>query len=139
VLKLLFTAVVLIAIGFFAFQSASAPRSAIPTPVAVAAAATAPAPTAAPGDVVVEVDEATLSSQANARLAGQSLGSTPFGAATLQDVKVVLRSGQMVTTGSARVGGASAPVSLTSTVGVSGARPEQDRACAEAGLAAVLG
>jgi hypothetical protein len=127
VFKLLFCSVVLVAIGFFAFQSASAPRSAVPTPVAAAAATSAPmpvaAPTAAAGDVVVELDEATLTSQANARLAGQSMGSTPFGPATLQDVKVALRGGQMVMTGSARVGGASAPLSLTSSVAVSGGRP----------------
>lgn len=65
---------------------------------------------------MVEVDEATLTEQANANLAGQPLGDTPLGPATVRTVAVQLRDGQVRATGTAQVGPTPLPVSLTATI-----------------------
>jgi hypothetical protein len=109
-----------------AAQPTSAP-AAVPRPTerpAVAAPATAPAAiTPAPGDVVVQVDEATLTRQLNAVLSGVSVGDTPLGPATVRDVTAQLRGGQVVATGTAQIGPTSLPVSLTGRIDVSAGRP----------------
>ncbi len=73
-------------------------------------------------DVTVRVDEATLTQQANANLAGRSLGDTPFGSATVRRLAVHLQNNQIVTDGTAQVGPTVAPVNVTSTVRVEGGR-----------------
>jgi hypothetical protein len=107
-------------------QPTSAPAAA-PRPTerpAVAAPATAPAAiTPAPGDVVVQVDEATLTRRLNAVLAGVSVGDTPLGPATVRDVTAQLRGGQVVATGTAQIGPTSLPVSLTGRIDVLSGRP----------------
>jgi hypothetical protein len=63
------------------------------------------------GEVAVEVTEAELSDRLTRQFAGQALGQTPLGAATIERVDVSLRGGQAGLGGSARVGGASVPYS----------------------------
>jgi hypothetical protein len=94
----------------------------------VAGAAAPPTTVAAPGsssgpvvqqsgrEVTVKVDEATLTQQANANLAGRSIGDTPFGSATVRRLAVHLQNNQIVTDGTAQVGPTVAPVNVTSTV-----------------------
>src|SRR5207302_358335 len=67
----------------------------------------------APGEQTIEVTEATLTNELNRRFAGQSLGSTPLGQATLEHLDAQLRSGQMTATGNAQVGATNVPVSMS--------------------------
>jgi hypothetical protein len=67
-------------------------------------------------DVTVQVDEATLTQQANATLAGQSVGDTPFGPATIRSLSVQLREGEVLTNGTAQVGPTIAPVNVNASV-----------------------
>ena len=74
-----------------------------------------PAPRAQPdpvrGDVAFEIEQAELSRQLNQQLAGRPLGQTPLGDAVLERIQLSLHAGQAEATGSARLGGASVPVS----------------------------
>jgi hypothetical protein len=87
------------------------------------ATATQPATKPAAGDVQVEVTENALTDRLNQRLAGQSLGSTPIGAATFQTLEARLRSGKMQVDGSAQVAGRDVPLTMSSTVEVESGRP----------------
>ena len=91
------------------------------TPGGPAARPTEPArapalPTAPAGETVVEIEESALNAQIDQRLAGQPLGQTPFGEATLDRAEVRLRRGRVDAAGSARVGGATVPVTATGTI-----------------------
>lgn len=79
-------------------------------------------PGRAPGEVTVELDEATLTQQANASLAGQSLGDTPLGPAAVRSVALQLRDGQIRASGTAQVGPSPLPFSLAGTVTTEGGR-----------------
>jgi hypothetical protein len=74
-----------------------------------------PAPRAQPdlrrGDVAYELDQSELSRQLNQQLAGRPLGQTPLGDAVLERIQLSLHAGQAEATGSARLGGASVPIS----------------------------
>jgi hypothetical protein len=63
------------------------------------------------GDVAFEIDQAELSRQLNQQLAGRPLGQTPLGDTVLERIQLSLHAGQAEATGSARLGGASVPVS----------------------------
>ena len=103
----------------------STPAAPLPTePPGAATSGAAPAAiTPAPGDVVVQVDEATLTRRLNAVLSGVSVGDTPLGPATVRDVTAQLRGGQVVAIGTAQIGPTSLPVSLTGRIDVLSGRP----------------
>ena len=82
---------------------------------------TLPAP-AAPVNTI-EVDQATLSEQANAMLVGQPLADTPLGPATVKEVSVQLEDGRALITGQVKAGFMSLPARLTVTATVEGGRP----------------
>jgi hypothetical protein len=72
----------------------------------------------APQDWSVQVDEATLTRNANDWAAGQPLLQTPFGMARLQNVTVELRDDQLVLRGAASAGWIQAPVQLVAGASV---------------------
>lgn len=116
VLKVVVMLVLAVGIAGIAYATVLAPGpAAIPTPASRGAASAAPQPTGE-GEVTVRLDEATLTQQLNARMAGKPIGDTPLGAATARDLQVRLRGGQMQATGTARVGGADVPIAVTGTV-----------------------
>ncbi len=71
----------------------------------------------------IEVDQATISQQANAMLVGQPLADTPLGPATVQEVTVQLEDGRALITGQVRAGFMNLPASLTVTATVEAGRP----------------
>jgi hypothetical protein len=83
----------------------------------------APPPTAASGEVTVELTEAALSNHLNEQLAGQPLGDTPLGKATLTRLTTQLRPNQLVANGDAQVAGKSVPVTMTGHVDMESGRP----------------
>lgn len=68
------------------------------------------------GEVMIQLDEASLMEELNTNLAGRPLSGTPLGTATLRDLVVRLRNGQMLINGQAQIGGASVPIAITGTV-----------------------
>lgn len=96
----------------------SPPQAAVPqtasaqTPAAVGAA-----------DQMVEITEADLTASLNQRLAGQPLGDTPLGPATLSRLTTQLRGGKLNASGDAQVRSATVPVALSGAVHVEGDRP----------------
>jgi hypothetical protein len=119
-LKLLFAAGGLVLLGLYGLGYGSTPRPAVPV---VAPNPTAPLPTPAPNEFSVEVTDAALTEQLNARLAGQSLGDTPLGPASLRRVGVEFRNSQVLTSGDAQVGATSVPLSLSSTIDLVAGKP----------------
>src|SRR4051794_3992803 len=93
---------------------AGPPPAPAPPPAAAPPAAGGPVVQQNGREVTVRVDEATLTQQANANLAGRSLGDTPFGPATVRSLAVHFRDGQIVADGTAQVGPTVAPVNVTS-------------------------
>jgi hypothetical protein len=83
----------------------------------------APPPTPGASELSVELTQATLTERLNQRLAGQPLGDTPLGPATLTRLTTQLNPGQILATGDAQAGGASVPVSLTGHVDMQAGRP----------------
>lgn len=71
----------------------------------------------------IEVDQATLSEQANAMLVGQPLADTPLGPATVQALSVRLEDGRALIEGQVRAGFMTLPASLTVTATVEAERP----------------
>lgn len=131
-LKGLALLVVLIASGWFAFQylTESAPNTTpVPTPRPPDRQATAPAqvaqtvPTPGSGEVMVEVDEATLTRQLNEAIGGRPVADTPLGPATLRNPAVRLRDGQIKVAGNGEAGGMSLPVDVTGTVRMEADQP----------------
>jgi hypothetical protein len=79
-------------------------------PPAKPSADAAPSKTAPqPGEVTVELTESDLNSRLAQRYVGRSIGQTPLGSASLESVRVMLRSGSANLNGAARVGQASVP------------------------------
>lgn len=116
-------ALVVVALSSFASGSSgagsssrSAPSEAVPNP-------TSPLPTPAPDEVSIEVTDTALTDQLNARLAGQSLGNTPLGPASLRRIAVEFRNGQVLTSGDAQAGSTSVPLSISSTIDLQDGRP----------------
>jgi hypothetical protein len=108
-------------------QSPNTSAPTAPTATRGVAAATPPGAPAggattagAAGEVALEVDEATLTRQANAALAGQPVGDTPLGQATLRQITVQLRDGKITTTGTAQVGATTLPLEVVGTVDAAG-------------------
>src|SRR3989442_560225 len=66
----------------------AATPTAAPAPVPATRGSGAPVVQQSGRGVTVQLDEATMTQQANARLAGQSIGDTPFGAATVRTLAV---------------------------------------------------
>jgi hypothetical protein len=99
-------------------SSQSAPRH----PASEVASAVAQTETAVAPEVTIELDEATLSSELNAQLAGRSLAQTPLGPATARALAVHLGDGQLEVTGTAQAGAVSAPINLTAVVEVQARR-----------------
>ena len=119
-------ALLLAAMGAFALVVLRQPALTPAAPAAQAPASTTlPAANRTPlgaGDVTFEVDEATLTRQANASFAGQSLGDTPLGPATVRSITVQLRNGAITAGGSAQVGPASLPIAITASLAVDAGR-----------------
>jgi hypothetical protein len=114
-LKLLLALAVVVLVGLaYARGSAAVPQG---------MSQVAPPPTPASGEVSVELTAATLTELLNQRLAGQSLGDTPLGRATLTRLSVQLRPNQLVASGDARVGDRTVPVSLAGHVDVQNGHP----------------
>jgi hypothetical protein len=84
----------------------------------------APPPTPGPSELSFELTQATLTERLNQRLAGQPLGDTPLGPATLTRMSAQLKPGQIVASGDAQAGGASVPVSVTGHVDMQAGRPQ---------------
>lgn len=93
---------------------AAAPANA-PSSAAPAAPASGPLVQQNGREITVQLDEATLTQQANANLAGRPVGDTPFGEATVRSITIHLRNGQILADGTAQVGPTTAPISVTST------------------------
>jgi hypothetical protein len=71
----------------------------------------------------IELDQATLTEQANAFMVGQPLADTPLGPASVQEISVQLEEGRALVTGRVRAGFMTLPASLTATAVVEGERP----------------
>lgn len=114
------------------------PKGSTPTGPAVASTATRDG-TARGGarseDFVVEITESELNRAVGARLTGRSVGATPLGEATLDNVRISLYQGWAEAAGAARLGGVSVPFSsrLTAAAESGGVRV----AVSEAKLAGV--
>src|SRR5919202_923656 len=119
-LRVLLATGALVVVALSSFGSGSTPRS---VPPAVAPNPTAPLPTAAPDEVSVEVTDTALTDELNARLAGQPLGDTPLGPASLRHVSVEFRNGQVLTTGEALAGSTSVPLRVSSTIDLRDGQP----------------
>ena len=117
-----FLLAVLLVLAFGVLAAGYAARDAFhpPSPAAPAATAAgssaASVPTAAPGQVSLVIDEATLTREVNHQLAGQPLMDTPLGAATVHSLTVQLRNGQILASGQAQIGPTNLPVSVAGTV-----------------------
>jgi hypothetical protein len=109
-------AIVVVALSSFGSASRSTSPVAVPNP-------TSPLPTPAPNEVSLEVTDAALTQQLNARLVGQSLGDTPLGPASLRSVTVEFRNGQVLTTGEAQAGPTTLPLSVESTIDLQDGQP----------------
>ncbi len=83
----------------------------------------APMSAAAPTQVTYELPEAALTDQVNQRLAGQQIGNTPLGPATLRRLTLHLRGGRILADGDAQVAGAVLPVSLTGSLAAQAGHP----------------
>jgi len=66
-------------------------------------------------ELSVEVDQATLTSQLSATLAGQTLAETPLGPLEVDTLAVELRDGALTVSGTARAGWLAVPVDLTAS------------------------
>jgi hypothetical protein len=120
-LKLLIIAGGLVALGLYGLGFGTPSRPAVPSSAGVSP--TSPLPTPSANEVSLELTDAALSDQMNARLDGQALGDTPLGPATLRHLAIEFRSGQVLTTGEAQVSGQSVPLSITSTIDLQAGKP----------------
>lgn len=83
--------------------------TATPPPVSPTPPGRAPA---GPGVISYTIDEETLTRQVNTTLAGQPLGDTPFGPATVRSLTIRLQDSGISATGTAQAGPVALPVSL---------------------------
>jgi hypothetical protein len=114
-LRTLFAAVLLLAASGCGLISSSSPTD--------TNTSAAPAPTARPDEVSFELTEDQLTERLNQRLAGQSLGQTPLGTATLQRIEAEVQNGQVLANGAAAVAGQTVPVTLAGHVDLQGGKP----------------
>lgn len=75
------------------------------------------------GEAVVEIGEADLARELNARMAGRPLGSTPLGEASADRFTVSLRGGKVEIGGDGRLGPARVPFTVVGDVAPNGGRP----------------
>jgi hypothetical protein len=106
----------------FASQSAAAPaqvgasaaRGVVARPAQVTPSAARPHTVAAVANALTyEIGEQALTKQANALVAGRSIGQTPLGNATLHDLTVQLRNNQVTLSGTAQTDNARFPVQIS--------------------------
>ncbi len=116
----LFVAIIAAALFFAPHQSAA---PAAPASATSAAAREPIAPTAAAGQVTLEFDEATLTRLASSGVAGMAIDAGPLGTATMRDLAIQLRSGQIGATGTAQLGPTPLPLTLGATVQAVNGRP----------------
>lgn len=120
-MKLLLLAVAVVGLGVAGLTHAfPVPQSAEPQSASAGASA---APTAGPGERTVDITEGDLSTRLNSRLAGQTIGQTPLGPATLQRITAQLRNGRLTANGDATVASTTVPVTVSSTIQVRDQRP----------------
>ena len=120
----LFVAIVAAALFFSPRQptASTAPASA-PASAAQSTSGQPVPPTAATGQVAFEFDEATLTRLAASGVNGMSIDAGPLGAATVRDLAIQLRSGQIQATGTAQLGPTPLPLTLAATVQAVNGRP----------------
>jgi hypothetical protein len=84
-----------------------------------------PADARAPGagELSIDMTEAALTDEVNTRLAGRSLGQTPFGVATVKRLGIRLLPDHVEADGDAAVGPTTVPLSLAGTVSVLSGAP----------------
>jgi hypothetical protein len=112
----LFASVVVVVLGVLGYASSQQAVPALPASVV-------DAPPAGRDQQRLEITEQSLTDQLNQEMDGQPLGTTPLGQATLSHLDTRLQAGQIVTTGDARVGAFSVPVSATGRIDVQDGRP----------------
>jgi hypothetical protein len=103
-------------------STSTAPAAAPNAPNAPAAQEPVPPPVA-PGQVALEFDEATVNRLAASNMAGMAIDAGPLGAATVRDLSIRLRGGQIQATGTAVLGPTPLPIALAGTVLAENARP----------------
>jgi len=130
--RLIVGVLTLLALGAFATASMAQPPRALevartsPGPTATAApgvpglASDSTSSPASPTAVAYEIDEAALSAQLNAALAGRSLGETPLGTASAEEMAVYLRDDQLLINGTVQAGQVRLPMTLAATAAVQG-------------------
>lgn len=117
----LFVAIIAAALFFPARdQPSGAPASA---PVSAPAVSEPVPPPVAPGQVALEFDEATINRVAAGGLGGMAIDAGPLGAATVRDLSVRLRTGQIQATGTAVLGPTPLPIALAGTIVAENSRP----------------
>jgi hypothetical protein len=94
-----------------------------PAPAAAPAASEPVPPPVAPGQMVLEFDEATINRMAASGMGGMAIDAGPLGSATVRDLSVKLRGGQIQTTGTAVLGPTPLPIALAGTVLAENNRP----------------
>jgi hypothetical protein len=87
-------------------------------PGAPAPLAFADQPATSPAEWSVQLDEASLTQQLNAWMAGQGLVQTPLGMAQLEDMTAELRDNELVVHGSVETAGMRAPVDIALSAAV---------------------
>ena len=80
-------------------------------------------PPVAPGQIALEFDEAAINRLASSNMGGMAIDAGPLGAATVRDLSIRLRSGQIQATGTAVLGPTPLPIALAGTVLAENARP----------------
>ena len=115
----LFVAIIAAAL-FFPPRDDAAP----PAQTAPQSAATEPVPpSVALGQMAIEFDEATINRMVAGGMGGMAIDAGPLGAATVRDLAVRLRGGQIHATGTAVLGPTPLPIALAGTVAAENARP----------------
>lgn len=110
---------------FFPARDATAPSASSGAAAVAPTAAREPIPpTAAAGQVALEFDEATLTRLAASGVSGMTVDAGPLGAATVRDLAIQLRAGQIQATGTAQLGPTPLPLSLGGTVQAANGRPQ---------------
>ena len=118
----LFVAIVAAALFFPAPETSETPSPSGASPAGQTAQEPVPPPVA-PGQVALEFDEATVNRLASTSMSGMAIDAGPLGAATVRDLAVRLRGGQIQATGTAVLGPTPLPIALASTVGAENGRP----------------
>lgn len=118
----LFVAIIAAALFFPARDQPASIPAAAPASAPAAAAEPVPPPIG-PGQVALEFDEATINRVAAGGLGGMAIDAGPLGAATVRDLSVRLRTGQIQATGTAVLGPTPLPIALAGTIVAENSRP----------------